>query len=67
MSAGSSFGIENLPKTQYDIIVILCIIRRFAMDFQMAKEEYIEALARGKKEIRDLTLAKKPIHPAVLD
>jgi basic membrane lipoprotein Med (substrate-binding protein (PBP1-ABC) superfamily) len=37
------------------------------MDFQMAKEEYIEALARGKKEIRDLTLAKKPIHPAVLD
>ena len=37
------------------------------MDFQMAKEEYAEALARGKKEIRDLTLAKKPTHPAVLD
>jgi len=37
------------------------------MDFQMAKEEYAEALARGKKEVRDLLLTKKPIHPAVLD
>jgi len=35
------------------------------MDFQMAKEEYAEALAKGKKEVRELLLARKPIHPAV--
>ena len=37
------------------------------MDFQIAKEEYVEALAKGKREIRELLLAWKPIHPAVLD
>ena len=37
------------------------------MDFQIAKEEYAEALARGRKEIRELILTQKPTHPAVLD
>ncbi len=37
------------------------------MDFQLAKEEYAEALARGKKEVKELLSARKPIHPAVLD
>ncbi len=37
------------------------------MKLQLAKDEYIEALSRGKKEIRELTAAGKPTHPAVLD
>ena len=37
------------------------------MNIQLAKEEYTEALARGKKEIRELTLSGKSTHPAVLD
>ena len=37
------------------------------MSFQLAKEEYAEALARGKKELRELTLQRKEPHPAVLD
>ncbi len=37
------------------------------MNLQLATEEYTEALARGKKEIRDLTAAGKSIRPAVLD
>ena len=37
------------------------------MDFQLAKEEYMEALSRARKEIRELTFAQKPTHPAVLD
>ena len=37
------------------------------MDFQLAKKEYAEALARGKKELRELVLQRKETHPAVLD
>ena len=37
------------------------------MDFQIAKEEYMTALSRGKKELRELTAEGKSPHPAVLD
>ena len=37
------------------------------MSIQLAKEEYAEALAQGKKELKRLLLAGKPIRPAVLD
>ena len=37
------------------------------MNFQLAKEEYAEALARGKKELRELVILRKELHPAVLD
>ena len=37
------------------------------MNLQLAREEYLEALGRGKKEIRELTAAGKSTRPAVLD
>ena len=37
------------------------------MDFQTAKEEYMTALSRGKKELKELTAEGKSPHPAVLD
>ena len=37
------------------------------MDFQTAKEEYMTALSRGKKEFKELTAEGKSPHPAVLD
>lgn len=37
------------------------------MDFQTAKEEYLAALSRGKKEYKELLAAGLDPHPAVLD
>ena len=37
------------------------------MDFQTAKEEYQNALSRGKKEFKELSAAGKNPYPAVLD
>ena len=37
------------------------------MNTQMATDEYIQALKAGQKELKELTAAGKPTHPAVLD
>ena len=37
------------------------------MSIQLAKEEYAEALAQGKRELKRLLLTGKPTRPAVLD
>ena len=37
------------------------------MDLRIARDEYITALSRGKREYRELTAAGKDPHPAVLD
>ena len=37
------------------------------MELQLVKDEYLDALSRGKKEYRELVAAGKDPHPAVLD
>ena len=37
------------------------------MSIQTASEEYAQALRQGQKEYRDLLMANRPPHPAVLD
>ena len=37
------------------------------MNTQMATDEYIQALKAGQKELKELSAAGKPTHPAVLD